>query len=121
MIPGTAGRLASRRGKGRRTLPLPGPDRDHDFERFYEEWFMPFVRRAHWQHNLSAEDARDIVQEAFLLALEKLDPKKNPKLWMRRVVDNLCLNFIRKSRRRNSLLKHWSSTPPCDSDSEELS
>lgn len=68
---------------------------------------MPLVRRAHWHHNLSAEDARDIVQDAFLLAIEKLDSKRNPKLWLKRVVDNLAFNHIRKDRRRVRLLNHW--------------
>jgi len=68
---------------------------------------MPLVRRANWHHNLSAEDARDVVQDAFVLALRRLDTSKNPKLWLRNVVDNLALNLLRKNRRRARLLHQW--------------
>ena len=106
-MPGSAGRLAPRRGKRRRTAPSPRPDCDPDLQQFYQDWFMPLVRRAHWQHNLSAEDARDVVQDAFLLAIEKLDARRNPKLWLKRVVDNLASNLVRKDRRRVRLLNRW--------------
>lgn len=51
-------------------------------EEFHRKLFLPLVRRAAWKHGLSKEDARDIVQEAFLLAVVKLDPGGNPKAWL---------------------------------------
>jgi len=78
---------------------------------------MPLVRRAHWQHSLSAEDARDVVQDAFVLALGKIDKAKNPKSWLKQVVDNLALNLNRKTRRRNHLLRKWA--PGDDRQSEQ--
>ncbi len=71
---------------------------------------MPLVRRAHWHHHLSPDDARDVVQEAFLLAIEKLDRKGNPRVWLTRVVDNLALNLTRKLRRRRVLTLKWAGT-----------
>lgn len=34
---------------------------------------MPLVRRAHWHHSLSTEDARDVVQDAALPDLERYE------------------------------------------------
>ena len=112
MTPGSAGKLATRRGKGRRLPPPPRPDCEAELQEFYRDWFMPLVRRAHWHHNLSADDARDVVQDAFLLAVTKIDSQRNPRLWLKRVVDNLALNLIRKNRRRLRLLNQWA--PPDD-------
>lgn len=107
MTPAPSAQLTSRRRKTSLPAPPPSPVSDPDLQRFYEEWFVPLVRRASWQHNLSPEDARDVVQDAFVLALRKLDPAKNPKLWLRQVVDNLALNLIRKTRRRTQLLRRF--------------
>jgi DNA-directed RNA polymerase specialized sigma24 family protein len=49
------------------------------------------------------------VQEAFILALAKLDPRRNPKAWLIQVVDHLSLNFQRKAVRRARLVSRWSS------------
>ena len=60
-----------------------------------------------WRHHVSGEDARDIVQEAFLLALGKLKPGGDPACWVIRVVDHLCVNFTRKASRRSGLQAKW--------------
>jgi DNA-directed RNA polymerase specialized sigma24 family protein len=78
------------------------------FDDFYREYFSPLVRRATWKHGLGKEDARDVVQEAFIIALVKLDPARNPKAWLIQVVDHLSVNFQRKVIRRAKLLSHWS-------------
>lgn len=75
---------------------------------FYRQYFLPLVRRATWKHRLEREDARDVVQEAFLLALVKLDPRRNPKAWLIQVVDHLSTNFQRKVARRAKLVSRWS-------------
>lgn len=82
-------------------------NRSAELQEFYRDWFLPLVRRAHWQHHLSSEDARDVVQDAFLLAIEKLDVTQNPRVWLKRVVDNLALNMARKHKRRKRLLTLW--------------
>ncbi|HKD17865.1 MAG TPA: sigma-70 family RNA polymerase sigma factor [Thermoanaerobaculia bacterium] len=81
---------------------------DAELAAFYEEIFMPLVRRATWRHRLSKEDARDVVQDAFLLAIEKIDAAGNPKAWLIQVVDHLALNHLRKQVRRSKLLSKWS-------------
>jgi DNA-directed RNA polymerase specialized sigma24 family protein len=83
--------------------PMP----DVDLAAFYQQVFSPLVRRATWRHRLSAEDARDIVQDAFVLAIERMDASGNPKAWLIQVVDHLCLNHSRKAQRRQLLSARW--------------
>ena len=80
------------------------------FDDFYRRYFLPLVRRATWKHRLEKEDARDVVQEAFIVALIKLDPERNPKAWLIQVVDHLSVNFQRKIVRRAKLVSKWSPT-----------
>ena len=89
---------------------------DADLAAFYEEVFLPLVRRATWRHGLSKEDARDVVQDAFLVALEKIDGAKNPKAWLIQVVDHLAANHQRKVLRRAGLLARWG----CDTGADLL-
>ena len=89
------------------------------FDEFYRQYFLPLVRRATWKHGLEKEDARDVVQEAFLVALVKLDPARNPKAWLIQVVDHLSVNFQRKAFRRAKLVTKWSPSPSM-TISEEL-
>lgn len=84
-------------------IPMSEPE----LEAFYRGVFLPLVRRATWKHGLSKEDASDIVQDAFLLALSKLDSAGNPKAWLVQVVDHLALNLQRKSARRTQLGHRW--------------
>jgi DNA-directed RNA polymerase specialized sigma24 family protein len=65
------------------------------------------VSRASRRFGLSNEDARDIVQDAFVIALVKLDIAQNPKAWLMRVVDHLSANLRRKARRREELVARW--------------
>jgi DNA-directed RNA polymerase specialized sigma24 family protein len=78
-----------------------------ELETFYTSVFLPLVRRATWKHGLSKEDASDIVQDAFVLALGKLDSCGNPKAWLVQVVDHLATNHQRKSVRRAHLAAKW--------------
>lgn len=78
------------------------------FDDFYRRFFLPLVRRSTWKHGLDKEDARDVVQDAFMIALAKLDPQRNPKAWLIQVVDHLSLNFQRKVVRRSKLVSRWS-------------
>lgn len=81
---------------------------ERDFEAFYRSVFLPLVRRATWKHRLSKEDASDLVQDAFVLALSKMDLSRNPKAWLVQVVDHLAINFQRKTARRAQLVNRWS-------------
>lgn len=87
------------------SIPLSAPP--VQFDECYRKFFLPLVRRAAWKHGLSKEDARDVVQEAFIVALAKLDPQRNPKAWLIQVVDHLSLNFQRKLVRRARLASRW--------------
>lgn len=90
---------------------------DARFDEFYRKYFLPLVRRSTWKHGLDKEDARDVVQEAFIVALAKLDPRRNPKAWLIQVVDHLSLNFRRKAVRRARLVAKWSHEDADFSDS----
>src|SRR5689334_21089273 len=79
----------------------------HEFEDFYARIFLPLARRVRWRYRLSREDAWDIVQDAFLIALAKIDSARNPKAWMIQVVDHLALNHQRKTQRRVQLTAAW--------------
>lgn len=83
------------------------PSPDPEIERFYLAYFLPLVRRAVRRHGLSVQDADDVVQDAFILAISKLDSAKNPKAWLYQVVDHLSANFQRKVVRRARLMAHW--------------
>jgi len=85
------------------------PMSELELESFYRSVFMPLVRRATWRHGLSKEDASDIVQDAFLLALEKIDKAQNPKSWLVQVVDHLAMNYRRKIVRRLQLTERWNA------------
>jgi DNA-directed RNA polymerase specialized sigma24 family protein len=85
---------------------MPEPE----LEAFYRSVFLPLVRRATWKHGLSKEDAADIVQDAFLLALGKLDSSRNPRAWLIQVVDHMALNHQRKAARRARLALRWGIT-----------
>ena len=87
-----------------------------ELEDFYRGVFLPLVRRAAWKHGLSKEDAADVVQDAFLLALDKLDSSGNPKAWMTQVVDHLAMNFQRKVARRAQLAARWRSVGGAEGD-----
>ncbi|MGH9317782.1 MAG: RNA polymerase sigma factor [Thermoanaerobaculia bacterium] len=65
------------------------------------------MSRVIWRFRLSREDARDIVQDAFALALKKIDLANNPQAWLVRVVDYISMNACRKARRRKQLLFRW--------------
>ena len=76
-------------------------------EAFYHEFYRPLVRRAIRRHDLSMEDARDVVHQAFVVALEKMGAEGNAQAWLRQVVDFLAINLKRTSQRRASLLARW--------------
>ena len=84
-----------------------GPMSDEELELFYRRIYLPLVRRATWKHRLLQEDARDIVQDAFVLALTRLKPTGNPKAWLIQVVDHLSINYRRRGIRRAGLAARW--------------
>ena len=108
------------RQTARQTGPRPVPASPEGYapelEAFYRQFFLPLVRRAVRKQGLSMEDAGDVVQDAFILALGKLDPSKNPKAWLYQVVDHLAVNWQRKIQRRAGLLARWDSAGAIESE-----
>jgi DNA-directed RNA polymerase specialized sigma24 family protein len=102
-----------KRQRPRHSRKLSGESSDgrtgiRESDAFYRDFFLPLVRRAIWRHGLSADDARDVVQDAFLIALEKMNSARRPEAWLVQVVDYLALNHRRKTARRARLLAKWS-------------
>jgi len=87
-------------------------------EELYRAFFVRLVRRATWRYGLSKDDAREIVHDAFLLALTKLDAKGNPRAWIYGVVDRLAANWRNKALRRSHLMQKWGSTGCSESSYE---
>ena len=104
-----------------------GPMSDEELERFYRQIYLPLVRRATWKHRLVREDARDIVQDAFVLALTRLKPTGNPKAWLVQVVDHLSVNYRRRATRRANLTTKWglpaqtAQSGPCATEGDDFS
>jgi DNA-directed RNA polymerase specialized sigma24 family protein len=88
-------------------------------DELYRAFFVRLVRRASWRYGLSKEDAREVVHDAFLLALVKLNTKGNPRAWIYSVVDRLAANWQRKAIRRSQLMEKWSPSERRP-DQEEL-
>lgn len=84
-----------------------GPMSDADLEGFYRRVYLPLVRRATWKHRIVREDALDIVQDAFVLALTRLKPTGNPRAWLIQVVDHMSINYRRRAIRRANLTRKW--------------
>ena len=96
---------AARRTSGGRTGRQPATPLD--LEVFYRRTFRPLIRHVVFKYGLSKEDASDVVQEAFVIAVVKLKRDGNPKAWLTRVVDGLAVNLIRKNLRRTDLAARW--------------
>jgi DNA-directed RNA polymerase specialized sigma24 family protein len=92
---------------------------DSDLEAFYRRIYLPLVRRATWKHRLLREDARDIVQDAFVLALTKLNGTGNPRAWLIQVVDHLAINYRRRAIRRSNLAARWGLTDATEERGKE--
>jgi DNA-directed RNA polymerase specialized sigma24 family protein len=104
--PGQASRPA-RRAQSRRVVGSALGASWGALEGFHRDYFLPLVWRATYRHGLTKEDAKDVVQEAFVLAMTKLRPDGNPRAWLNQVVDNLCANHQRKELRRAHLAARW--------------
>jgi len=90
----------------------PAPAGDEALDALYRAFFLRLVRRATWRYGLSKEDAREVVHDAFVLAMVKLDPNGNPASWLYGVVDRLAANWKRKEVRHASLLARWAAPAP---------
>lgn len=83
------------------------PVRRSRIEACYRRLRKGLLRRAKWKHGLSEEDASDVVQQAFIVALGKMGSVVNTQAWLERVVDGLAVNLRRTGARRAKLLAFW--------------
>lgn len=74
----------------------------------YVRLFDGLVRYVIWRHRRAPDDAQDLVQQAFLLALDKMISTRNARVWFTQTLDYLASNQQRKDARRAELLARWS-------------
>jgi DNA-directed RNA polymerase specialized sigma24 family protein len=84
----------------------------------YRAFFVRLVRRVSWRFGLSKEDASEIVQEAFIVALVKLDTVGDPGPWLFKTVDQIAANWSRKAHRRARLMARWGGDPGQEESAE---
>ena len=63
------------------------------FDALYRAFYVRLVRRATWKFRLSKEDASEVAQDAFIVALDKLDIEGDPTAWLYRAVRDLQSHF----------------------------
>ena len=112
--PGSSSRPASGKHPTSRAVRSAQPASWAELEEFHRQFFLPLVWRASYRHGLSKEDAKDVVQEAFVLAVVKLRSDGNPRAWLNQVVDHLSTNLQRKANRRAHLAEKWGIPSPAD-------
>ncbi len=95
--------------------------RGRDIEILYRKLSGELARRARHKHGLSKEDASDVVQDAFVLALVKIQAEGNARGWFMHVVDRLAVNLLRTAMRRRELLVRWAPRGKhAEGDAEEI-
>ncbi|MFJ9248589.1 sigma-70 family RNA polymerase sigma factor [Streptomyces sp. NPDC101776] len=86
-----------------------------DFEEFYQSAYARLVGQL-FSVTGSLEQAEDVVQEAFIRALDRwprIQAYDVPELWVRRVAINLAVSEIRRLRRRAAArLRLGAQRPP---------
>jgi RNA polymerase sigma-70 factor, ECF subfamily len=85
-----------------------------DFEEFYQASYARLVGQL-FSVTGSLEQAEDVVQEAFIRALEhwsRVRAYEVPELWVRRVAINLAVSDIRRLRRRAAALLRLGAQRP---------
>ena len=86
-----------------------------NFEEFYESSYARLVGQL-FSVTGSLEEAEDVVQEAFIRALDRWPRIRDydvPELWVRRVAINLTVSELRRLRRRaTALLRLGTQRPP---------
>lgn len=115
-------RNISRRRRARHKRPRPAA-RHVSLERIealYKELSGLLMRYASWRHGLSREDSGDMVQQVFVIALEKMESEKNAKTWLIRVLDGLAANQHRTAARRSALLERWGERDRCSETEENI-
>ena len=99
-------------GIGGEPLPGAGEESGEGLAALYEALYLRLVRRVTWRFGISREDASEVVHDAFVIAIVKLDWSRNPKAWLYGAVDRLAINWKRKAGRRARLLAEFGPGSP---------
>lgn len=65
-----------------------------DLDEVYQQSFIALTGMARRRYGLGADDAQDVLQEAWCLFLEKRASVRTPKAWLSGTVVNLCRRWI---------------------------
>src|SRR5882757_8600820 len=83
-----------------------GDVQDHEAWMEFVTLYEPVVYRSLRQHGLQDADARDVMQDLFLVVnrnIEGWHPTKQQasfRSWLRRVIRNLVINWLKSPQRR---------------------
>ena len=82
--------------------------REGDIEAFPEimEYYRPIMQKIVFAITRSRDDTEDIIQETFVIMLEKIEQwhGKNFHAWILRIAKNLAIDFLRKKQRNRKHL-----------------
>jgi RNA polymerase sigma factor (sigma-70 family) len=90
--------------------PTPRPDRGRDELPALCDRLRPDLRRVLWRYRIPPEDAEDLVQTTFLLALTKWPTIENPGPWLIGTLQKRCIAYWRDRRlrtERHVRLEEW--------------
>lgn len=100
-------------------------DRDSLFEEFYQRNKNNLLRGA-YRITRNKEDAEDIVEETFLIFLQKWESGiiENPDKYLFGILSRVSLNYINRQKRRNCIpLEHIEevvAAPPVEEKLEDI-
>ncbi len=78
-------------------------------EQLYSESFTRLVNHVRRRHRLPREAAEELVQDAFLLACDRLQDEKTALCWLLKVIENFARNRWRKEVRWRDVTGHEES------------
>lgn len=83
-----------------------GDVQDHEAWMEFVTLYEPVVYRLLCQHGLQDADARDVMQDLFLVVNRNIEgwhptkPQASFRSWLRRVIRNLVINWLKNPQRR---------------------
>ncbi len=92
----------------------------------FNKLVLKYMQKAYsiaYQYMKKEEDAKDMVQEAFLKAyinMHKFDEEYNFSSWFFRILINCCLNTLKKQSKRKFLFDSWEKDKESDLEKLEI-
>ncbi len=92
----------------------------------FNELVLKYMKKAYYvayRYMKKEEDAKDMVQEAFLkvfINIDKFDEKYNFSSWFFRILINCCINTLKKQNKRKFLFDSFGKDKESDLDKLEI-